>query len=221
MDSDTILTLGLLGIGGYAAYRLLNNLGGGIQATGDAVGSVATQAGGVVTDLLGETRSAEQSLLNGQAFQQVTGSFINATKGLFSDRESAFDTISKFDPFTAPMNLLMQEFNEVSKLFKSNVQPFTPRPDVDYTPVPPRPYVDYTPVPLNFTSASGGSIYVSPPTMLKNSPPAAASTVSTQRAYTPAVKSPSPVSGAPVGTIFRSGASVKSTGASGKYKTTL
>ena len=49
MKQDTILTLGLLGIGGYAAYRLLSPIEDTAKQIGGGIGTAFEETGGAKT----------------------------------------------------------------------------------------------------------------------------------------------------------------------------
>jgi hypothetical protein len=218
MENDTLLTVGIIGIGAFAAYKILNDLGGGIKATGDAAGSIATDAattaGGIFKDVNAVTSNTQSGI------NQV-GTDAQDTHDLFKQDAYGIYTEAKTDAqqlYGAAKGFFSSVVSIPGSIAGSVGGMFSPTPT--YTAIP---GVNYTQAPANFSSITGQAIYVPPPTVTTPKPGGAAMFTPAPASYTPAKtggSTPAPI-GAKVGTIFAGGASVKSTGASGKYRTTL
>lgn len=213
MENDTIITIGLIGIGAYAAYKLLGETAEGVKKTGNAVGDTATAAGSTVQDMfkpLSAVSNAETSTIKtltsdagnlyAEGKKDVTGIYReikSGVTGLYSSVKAA-----------------------AAGLYNSTATFVAPSPQPIYNP---QPYVNYTPAPANFSSISGRSVYVPDIYTLTHSAGATSSPkMFTSSNYTPAKttsskSSSSSIIGAKVGTIFPSGSYVVSSGPSGKY----
>lgn len=171
----------------------------------------------------------------GKTAQTVTTTPAILNDGIFKTGSAAGDSLLyatpagvQFDAVKDSTNYLMSAWN---KLFPSKTQnvytdPYIPGVNNFSTKSGPI-FVPTTGQIPNFSSASGASVYVAPPTS-----PTGKTTTSSAPLYstqpkvgktstTPGQVSSNTVVGAKAGTVFSSGSSVKSTGASGKYKTTL
>lgn len=130
MDSDTALTLGVIAVGGYAVYRLMNPIEKALDKTTDAVSGIfeppAQAPAGTYTP---------QVIASPSGTPQIT---------------TPSSPLYTLNPFTAPQTTLTQMFNEVMGLFKPKNIPTAQKPYVD----------SYIPGAPNFTTTSGQEIFI-------------------------------------------------------------
>jgi len=194
MDSDSILTFGLIGIGGYAIYKIFSD--SGVSKTLGAVGDVAQTTAGAVNRV-------------------ITG-----TESLFTNPQTAGYAIGQL-PGNIASNYAQGQVNLATGIAKglidSSSQMFG-TPSVD------KMIIDANaknaqPIYTNIGMTSSGALFSSAKPLVANLSTSQGAV--SQIAGGQTTKSSSSIIGAKAGTMFSSGASVKSTGASGKYKTTL
>jgi hypothetical protein len=181
------LYIGLGAAAIYAAWKISQNLTGGIGKLGDAIGNAGTGVSTAFTSGLGGLTTFNQGIT--AAEKQLFLDFANLySTGKTEVKEVGSDTIDWLAKIMNKFGGGQTTPQPKPTLYKSGVDFYnTAIPGVNYT----AQVGDKAP---NFSSITGAQLYIAPP------------------------PSSSRVSGAPVGTIFKSGASVKSTGASGKYR---
>jgi len=181
MESEDMLLLGAVAVGGYAVYKIFSD--NGIAKTTNAIGDVA------------------------QGTADLFNRVANPTPAQAVDFKKAFATT----PAGIVPSMLSKAWDYGSSLFNNNPsnQP-TPYNSPDKMQIA-QNVANAPPIMTNVGMTQSGAFYSTAKPMLANTSTSQGAT------YVSASK---PI-GASVGTIFSSGARVVSSGASGKYKTTL
>lgn len=189
MDSENWLIVGAVALGGYAIYKVLGNKG--VEDTTSAVADVATSTAGL--------------------FKQTAG--IGST--ILTETQSALDSgitsvksgraIYDLNPFVQANKVIV---DTTTSLFK------TPQTSTLLT----TSQVDNTPYTTNIGITKEGALFSSAKPLVANVSTSSGMASQTNISNVSSKSSTSTI-GAKAGTIFSSGASVKSVGASGKYKT--